>query len=289
MFLILLHAGCVSYIGITKTLPPEIELDEGQTNMQFKNLYDPAKLDFSNENVTVLFMSGVEMFVEGLSGSFNADPRLNLYVDSVVCEGKSSSFFPSPLGKDSISMFCSDNHVPLLLVLEAFDIYFDKQMEVVKNEDGSKSRTAHYFLVVKAGVSLYDSSGALMDRSMIRQVDHYNSRPVLSGLLAIGPSLAKADEEVNAMARDLGKAYYNKFYPSDIIERREYYTGKKFEEVTPYITAGNWRKAIELLIPLASSEDKKTSVRAAHNLSVVYEASGNEKEAAYWHEKSINP
>ena len=46
------------------------------------------------------------------------------------------------------------------------------------------------------------------------------------------------------------------------------------------------KKAIELLLPMADSDDPKISNKAAHNLAVAYEAQGDMKKSDYWKARS---
>jgi len=48
----------------------------------------------------------------------------------------------------------------------------------------------------------------------------------------------------------------------------------------------SWESAIELLKPVAASPDPKIARKAANNLSVAYEAIGNESAAEFWFNKS---
>ncbi len=284
--IILLNIQCTAYMPISKELPPEIEVDEKENTIQLINFYDFNKLDFNNEKKIKVFITGANKMIEGLEKSFAADSHFNLYVSDSLKNGNMKCQSQALLNKDSIELFCLEKHISLLLTLDEFDISLHKEMEVEENEDGSKSRTAHYELNVVAAISLYNSSGEIINRSRLREAEHYKSRSVISGLLAVGPSLARAGDEVNSLAKSMGEGYINKFYPTTISEQRYYYTGKKFSEVTPYIKNFDWQKAIEFLLPLAKSNDTKLARKAAHNLSVVYEALGNYNEAEFWLQKS---
>jgi hypothetical protein len=72
-----------------------------------------------------------------------------------------------------------------------------------------------------------------------------------------------------------------------ILVNRKIYVGKGLLEADNYCMEQDWDKAIELLRPLAESPDPKISRKAANNLSVAYEAVGNEKAAEFWFNKSM--
>ncbi len=152
-----------------------------------------------------------------------------------------------------------------------------------RNFGYSISKTAFYNLELTAGIALYDATGAIVYRKPLAREMFYESRPVESGLLAVGPSMGNADAEANRLAEELAEDLLAKFYPSHVVVGRFYYTGKAFAAVTPHIIDQNWDKAIELLLPLTKAKKKKTAGRAAYNLYFVYDFMGDREQAEYWH------
>jgi hypothetical protein len=100
-------------------------------------------------------------------------------------------------------------------------------------------------------------------------------------------TIYKAEEEIGHLAKIVGEEYVKKFSPGTELVNRKIYVGKGLLEADNYCMEQNWDKAIELLRPLAESPDPKISRKAANNLSVAYEAIGNEKAAEFWFNKSM--
>lgn len=285
-----LFTGCMSYLSIDKQLPPEIQLNQDVYSISLVNLYDYEMVDFHNPNKISVFQSGVNGFLDQLEKSFEYDARFDLRNTNELVKGRWQDHLPErPLSKDSIKLFCKEYNTELLLALEAYNIYFDKDVEVEENEDGSKTRTAYYDLVVYTGLSLYDSTGAIIDRSNLRRSDFYKSREVLSGLLAIGPALGRAGSEINTLSLDLGKEYIKKFNPSFITEQKKYYTGQDMEEVTPLMISGNYEGAAEKLLPMVNGSKYSVRRKAAYNLSVAYELMGDNDSSKKWLKVSKMP
>ena len=278
-----MNTGCLSYLQIQKTRPPEITLNDDERSLQFVNFYDYNRLDFDNEERTMVYISGVNQLIEGIKRTFGQNPDFVLFADDSLVRGKARVNFEDPLAPDSVKFFCSKNRTDMLLALEAYDIYYDKDIVVNEDEDGKKSKTADYYLVVRPGLTLYDKNGNIINSSLLYAEEYIDSRSVILLDIAIRPSYAKRKEEIDRMSFDLGTDYINKFYPTDYLESRSFYTGKNFKPIIPYMQQHNWQQAIDMLLPLAASSDPKEARRAAKNLAVAYEGKGDMESAEKWY------
>ena len=162
--------------------------------------------------------------------------------------------------------------------------FFDIETESIEDEDG-RSTTNYVDLVVEAGFSLYRSNGDLLDRAMVTEVTHYQSRPALSRFIVIGPSMGKAGVKVNELSGRIGEGYIYNFYPGTESAMRMIYIGGPFSGVTTLMRNHWWEDAIELLMPLASSPDPKIAQKAAHNLAIAYEGMGDRDAYIFWMKK----
>lgn len=281
----LINTACMSSLQLTKNFPAEIIIKDNKKTIQFVNAYDYTKLDFSNEKRINIYASGLNKIKEGLRSSFESNNEYVLFISDSVVRHTSFSRSPEPLPPNQVKKYCYWNSTSMLLVLEAFDIYYDK--EIVEQEIvGETKREAQYFLVTRAFFTLYDSTGNIINRSDMLQDEFISSRDVIALDIAIRPSYENKKEEVEHMAYIIGSEFIYKFYPSIQKETRSYYVNKDFAEVTPFMIEGDWNKAIELLQPLANSSDSKLAKRAAHNLSLAYEALGDYELQEYWQKKS---
>ena len=280
--ILFLNTGCYTYIQMPKIVPPEIMLEENEKTVQLVDFFDVSKLgDLYNEKHFSVYETGIENLKNGFEESFEKNEDYNLFVYDSVQKGHAHNRLPKTLSEDSIKLFCVINNTAILLALESFNIFFDKEIE--ESDDG---KVANYSLVVEAGLSLYDSSGHVINRSEIYLDKFIDSRNVIVLNMAFRPSYKKNQETIDKLSFKIGNNYINKFYPSEVIELKLIYLNKEFDEVIPYIKQYNWEKTIELLKPITESDNKKIAGKAAHNLSVAYEGAGDIENSTYWDEIS---
>ncbi|MEA1899005.1 MAG: DUF6340 family protein [Bacteroidota bacterium] len=254
--------------------------------MAFINKYDYINLPFDNKNKQKVFTAAVQNLISTLESSFNSDETFSFSILDSLVQGVALKSFPEVMAESDVVSFCESGNADLLLVLEFFDAYFLTETEVEEDEDGAKSRTNYVDLIVEAGFTLYSKTGEFLDRVKVTESNFYQARPSLSSLIVIGPSMGKAEEEVNDLVKRIGENYINNFYPGSEMIRTKIYTGKAFKEVTPLIDRRDWLAAIDLLLPLTKSSNSKTAKKAMHNLAGVYEVKGNYEASEYWKRKS---
>jgi hypothetical protein len=283
--LVIVSSSCTSSLQFTRPIPREIDLVKYDSIVQYVSLYDISKLDFNNEERIGVHESGVDNIEKGIFKSFKVKHGFELYSFDSAIKGNAYTDFPEPLSSDSVKYFCSFNHTPLLLTLDAYSISYDKVYKDVENEEGKTERKADYYLVVYAGLSMYDSTGHLIDRSKMRLKEYVTTKNVIALGASFRPNYNKK-EFIDRMSFLIGQFYIDKYFSKGPVESRNYYSSKGLAEIKPYIERGEWEKAIELLLPLAHSNDSKIAQRAAYNLSLLYEAIGDKEKSSYWMEKS---
>lgn len=264
-------------------LPPELVLPSAIDKVAVVSAFDTTRLDF-RENKNTVFSNGSNELIKSLVKELRQQTELNVVLlDTLISEDTLYFYPPKSIDVAGRGAFGKRAGAPLLLVLESFQVYFDKEMEVVKEEDGSKSRTAHYDLVAAASINLYDSAGYLVDEAAFEMIHpDYDSRSVLSGLLAAGPSMKKARKHAMVLSRDIGLAWVDGLFPSEVVVERYIFTNKVPKESIEALLAQDWQTAISLLTPLTSHSDRKISGKACYNLSVAYEAIGELNLAEEW-------
>lgn len=265
---------------IEASQPPEVAVADHEWKVMALNRYNPALLSFKQEKKTAVFAAGANQAFAGALETVYADDTYQLVaVDSSTFKAAVPGQQLSP---EQVHALYQRQPFHLLLCLEHFTTYFEQETVREKDEDGSVSKMAHYTLVARADWALYDSTGAVLDQVSLFDQELYNSRPVLSGLLAIGPSIGNAGEEVNRLARQTGRAYWERLSPKPIRIMRAYYLGKTMQPAAACMAAGKWQDALALLHPITTSTSGKEAGKAAYNLAVVYEAMGNVAEARTW-------
>ena len=178
---------------------------------------------------------------------------------------------------DSVTAICTRYKADMLLALDSMNIFFDWETIVDNNSDGSKSKTKNFYLFTRFYMSLYSVTGDLINRSKMENSLFYSSRPTMSGLITIKPSISKASSRVESLAFQAGQDYVSKFYPRTVQESRIIYSGKVFKESNIFIKLRNWDKATELLDQLAKSPNQRIAIKARHNLEVVKEAAFSDR------------
>lgn len=283
-----LFNACMSYTAYQKKLPPEIILDDSESpKLLLISQFDATQLDFNQQKKNLVFEEGAMELLQSLERNLTQDSRFEVIrADNIIRGNAWLAKPPNLLDKAAITAFFDAYPASHLLVMESFNANFYQDVEVVKNEDGSKNRTAYYDLIVSTSIALYDQEGnVIYHKPLVRRMP-YDSRTVLSGVLAVGPSVGNANAEVNQLANEIGKDFMTRFDPSTIVVERFYYTGKHFSEVTPLIENRNWEEAISLLLPMTEKDNTKIAGKAAYNLSFIYDALNDTEQSVYWYKEA---
>ena len=154
------------------------------------------------------------------------------------------------------------------------------------NDDGSKSKTAYYDLVLNTFITIYTCDGNVIEKLKEELRILHDKRGVLSGLFAVGPSMGKADENVVIISDELGRNFIKKFYTTDISEMRIFYPNKEFTTAYKAYKRKDWNTVEKELIQLTEHSNVKTQGRAAYNLAVYYENQGKVSEMEYWYRRA---
>jgi hypothetical protein len=268
---IILFSSCTAIIYIGKRIDPEIILNNTHHDIVFVNLFDYTSEQVVKAKEKYSYYEGVMSLADGLS-SFSNDSLYKFIVGDTLKKGIDRELLTTLLPVDSVIRICSRYKTNLLLTLDSLNLFFD--WETVSNNDyyGYGSQTKNLYLNAGFYVSLYNSSGDLINRSEVDQSLLYRSIPAYSGVLVLQPSISRVREEISSLAFQAGQDYVSKFYPHFTQESRKLFTGRTFRESNGYIFAKNWNKASELLEQLVKSPDPEISAKAQYNLDVVKEA-----------------
>ncbi|MCK5281453.1 MAG: hypothetical protein KAK04_23030 [Cyclobacteriaceae bacterium] len=288
-FLILLSTiicSCTSYVPVQKTLPPEIVLPEQTAEFLFIDRFEPDDLDFNNENKIEVYEIGLESFIAGLEAGFDTSRYFHLTLSDTLMPSHSAHEPAYNLSQDVVQILCREYNQNYLLTLDNYDLFFDQEVEVVE-EDGSKSKTAYYDLVLNTYITIYSAKGQIVEKMQDELRILHDKRGVLSGLLAIGPSMGKADKNVLLISDELGRKFIQKFYPLTVSELREFYATKEFTKAFKAFQMQDWRTVEEELMILTKSPDPKIEGRAAYNLTVLYENLNRTSEMEFWYRRAV--
>ncbi|GAB3817088.1 DUF6340 family protein [Pontibacter rugosus] len=285
LYCLLVQTACTSQLFIDSLKPAEVSITNEQWKVVVLNRYNPELLSFNKEKKIAVFAAGAQEAFYGAVDAIQQDETYELvYADTSNYRVTTTE---EPLTANQVRELHARHPYHLLLSLDHFTTFLDQETERYEEENGDVSKTAHYTLIARSSWSLHDSTGAVLDKITLEQSKHYQSRPVFSGLLAIGPSMANAGPDVNDLAWLTGNDYWLRLSPQPRTFARSYYSSKKLQQAAYSMATKEWDKAISLLLPLAEGSHKKDAARAAYNLAVVYEAKGNIEEAKFWAKEAI--
>jgi len=279
-------SSCTSFVTIHKTMPPDLNIP-ANSDFLFVDRFMPEELDFNNQNKIDVFYKGRDKFVQGLKAGFDTCKVYHLQLSDTTLPSHSAHEPAYNLKPDIVEHLCSHSY-DYLLTLDNYNLYFDQDVEVVENEDGSKDRTAYYDLVLNTYITIYDKEGGIVDKLKDEKRIEHDERSVISGLLAVGPSMGKADKHAELISDALGREFIQKFFPYEVSDLRQFYSTKPFVQAFHDFERGNWQAVEKELMKYTENPDPKIVGRASYNLSVLYENLGKKAEQDYWYQNAVD-
>ncbi len=270
--------GCTTTAFLVNTLPPEIESDAGD-RIGFVNRFDYRSNALIKEKHDTAYSEGISVFTETLTGDTQPDRRITFFLpeDTTIAQFPTLTLNNELQGND-IMAFCRDNQATHLLTLDSLKLGFDWETVREESEDGSVSKTKTIFLLGSYYLSLFDSAGALVRKTLLDRSMVYAVRPTLSGLITIVPNLAKGREKIKTLAHDAAIQYTDMFYPSEVRIPKILNAGKAFAESNALIQKQEYEAAILLLTPMTQSPKKSLARKAQQNLDVARELDVNSSD-----------
>jgi hypothetical protein len=281
----MLMFSCTSLVRIDKTLPPEIQTGYTNPETYLVNCFDYSIRGAVREKYQDAFRRGVQETLNSLKHTMARTEELTIVSMDTLIKGSARFDFGQEMSMDSVKSLCALRNANLLLVLETMDVAISNEAEVNENSDGSKSKTQNFFLEMRAGLSLYNKEGYLLHRDYVPAKIFLKSRPTLIAAIVIfEPGLKKEGPKIKELADEIAEDYNARFLPQQVNEYKRMYLAKEFKPIRPVITAQNWDKAIEATIPFTKSSNPDLVRKAAYNLSVLYEITGDLERTNYWTE-----
>jgi len=275
----LIFSSCSTPVFLTKTNPPEIILESRPpARIVFSDQFSyQANAGIKDKHETA-YRTGIEEFGNTLvNDTLHKNPVVIFLIDKAGKKPKTGMLFEGVMPKDEIISACRANNAGYLLSLDSADLHFE--WEVIREEDpmdGSVSKTKDFYLFNNYYVTLYDTTGGIIERTRLEKSHYYTSRLSFIPLFTILPKLDKAQDKISMLARDAGNEYIGMFYPSESgYAQRKLYTGKVFKESNSLIYSRQYDKAIGLLQESANSPKPKLAAKVQHNLNVARELKQN--------------
>ncbi len=172
-------------------------------------------------------------------------------------------------------------------VITSFDVYFNQTgVEVSRDSDGSKSRTAYYDIESRMDYAWYDDMG-LFQENKVEISRYHSSRIVLSGLLAAGPNIVKKSDDATEITFENSRRYLNYYFPGQEARYRMLFLSKRIGNIKPMVKAGDYLRALNESILYTSGQNSEDVARANYNCAVLSEALGNSVEAKKYLYRSL--
>ncbi len=288
IIIIAIYSSCMTYVPVQKTLPPEILLPEENAEFLFVNRFEPDDLDYTNKNKIEVYEKGLESFIGGLKAGFDTSRHYHLTLPDTVMPSHSAHEPAFNLSLELARQLCLEYDQNYLLTLDNYDLFFDKEVEVFEDDDGSKSKTVYYDLALNTYITIYTDEGKVIEKIQDELRILHKKRAVFSDFFAIGPSMGKTDKNTMLISDELGRKFIQKLYPLTFSELRQFYNTNKFSNAFKAYNNQDWLRVEEELMNLTKSTDPKIEGRAAYNLSVLYENLNMVSEMEYWHRKAVD-
>lgn len=285
--LLILAACHTSSINYTKFNPPKIRIAEEAQRALVVHRFDSNQWDFNQKKKIEVHKSAYRHFLAGLKNSFSDFPHLTIEYDTML-RSKGWLVHGEKYKLDSIwlSKFALDKDFDYYILINEFDIDRPRFTESVKKDDNSRSKKSSYYLETQALIDLRKPDGTLVNEAFVFKKAQIESRRVISGTLAVGPSVGNFGKVADRLAYQLSDAYREYFFPWEEIVKDYYFVDGPLEGLVYLMESKQWTEARqELLILYQKETDEKLRRHIAHNLSVVYYALGFQEESKNWRAK----
>jgi hypothetical protein len=262
-------SSCKITVYSLRTDPPELDLPLPEARLVFMNYFDYTEPEYIRDRQEVTYSFAVRGFVYGLQSVFDTDTTVTLVTGDTLARRFTVISMQDSSFRDTVRTVCGKYDADMMIALDSMNLWFDWETFVDEDEPGSV-KTKEFYLYSDNYLTLYSRDGEVVDRSKVQKGMVYSTRPALSALITIKPSLAKAAVKAGALAKGAGEDYAGKFYPWDNNVSYVLHNNGPFMKANQYILDGDPVKAIEPLRELTGSSNKNVAKKAGENLEVVY-------------------
>jgi len=199
--------------------PASIDLGERQDySIAIVNSPAITKFNFKRKNKNIVFANAVDYLDYHIAMELNAVPNFRVIQNDTSKPVQRYFNSTQQLNRKMISEFCQEYDVNFLVGLESFNARFSRSIQSSRNADGSKDRTADFFLSVQANIAVFDSAGTVLFREQFFRDMFYQQRNVIIGLLAVGPQIQFASKEIKVLCEGIVDDFVASYYPSVTVQ-----------------------------------------------------------------------
>ena len=173
------------------------------------------------------------------------------------------------------------------IFLNKLELYFlQTGVEVERDVDGSKNRTAYYDIVSNINYAWYDEQG-LFQQDNVQLQRFYQSRWVLSGLLAAGPNVVKKGDDALEYTFENGRRYLNLYFPGYEERQRVFFSSKKIGDIHALVKSGNYELALAESEQYTNAANTEHASLANYNCAVLCEILGRYEQVKTYLNRSL--
>ena len=277
LIILLTLGSCSIPVVMTKELPPELPVSKQPSRIVYCNQFDYLNNPGIKDKHKAVYRKGMEEFAKSLADDVPfSNPVVIFTVDTSAIWLKEGKEIKINTTEEEIRNKCMAYDADFLLTLDSLLLHFDWDVITERDPDGSKSKTKDFYILNSYFVTLYDATGATVEKTLLEKSMFFRSRPTLGGMITIMPNLDNADDHILLNAHAAGTDYHRLFYPSVEKIIMYLYDGKDFKDVNRLIIAGQYEKSKAILEEMSKTLKHKKAEKAAHNLAVVRELMQNQ-------------
>ena len=275
---LLLYISCSAQTMTFNVMRPSaVSIPENITSMA---IIDRSVAENTDRNIIEKGLTAEWLGKDELASKFALDGLVNVLESSnrfgVVRTGKTlmksgtAKAFPEPFSWDDIETLCNEYKVDGVISLEIFDSDY-----IIPTNMAS----------VTIGFRLYDlaTKSIIDERQLSKEVFWGGNVTTIGG--AINRLLEK-DKAIKSISYDAGVMYGQRVSPSWYTISRQYYRkakgDKNLQAGARMMEVNDWKSAVEYLTKAVDSPKRKVQGRAAHDLAVTYEITGELVTAKKW-------
>ena len=307
LLMLFLLSGCSTSQTMLEVLQPsEIVLPD---HIQVIAVLDRSKPEKGFANFLEGLVSGESIgqdregrnnAVQGLTNALTRTPRFTVKSTALELTGsKTGAQMMPPLPWEEIDEICMRHNAQAVAAIESYDSdirnVFSSRQTKVKGKDSTVVEKTTFSVArtlrVDVGWRLYDpKTRVVLDETLISDVAE--DQGFGDTQQAASNNLETAYSVTRRLSGKIGEKYGRRIAPVWTTVSRTYYntakdSGKEpMEKADRYAKAGNWEEAAEVWRKLTENRDAKIAGRAAHNLALAAERSGNLPAALEWARKA---
>lgn len=148
------------------------------------------------------------------------------------------------------------------------------EVTVERKDDGSKDRTASYFIRADGQLHIYNKN-TLVKTFPFSESQFLENRSVLSGLLAVGPSLVNNRKAVYSVTKFAAIHLAEKFVAQRASFSLHMFNMKEVRELTQLIMEDKFDEALTKALELTSHKKEAVAARAHYYCAAIYHHQGD--------------